>query len=88
VLPLVGSTITEPAPTLPSRSAASIIATPILSLTEPPGLKYSSFAQTSPPTSPPSLPSLTRGVPPTVAEASPAIRVIPALSARAGMARP
>ena len=48
VLPLVGSTITErPGSIRPSSSAASIIATPIRSLTEPPGLKYSSFAQTS-----------------------------------------
>ena len=50
MLPLVGSTITDrPGPTSPSSSAASIIATPIRSLTEPPGLKYSSFAQTSAP---------------------------------------
>src|SRR4051794_8217667 len=73
VLPLVGSTITErPGLTSPASSAASIIATPIRSLTEPPGLKYSSFAQTWAAVSLPS-PSLCRatsGVPPTTADAS------------------
>src|SRR6478672_4898989 len=76
VLPLVGSTITErPGLISPSSSAASIIATPIRSLTEPPGLKYSSFAQTSAPSPSPSPRSATIGVSPTVAEASAAILI-------------
>ena len=37
VLPLVGSTITVSGPIVPSRSAASIIATPMRSLTLAPG---------------------------------------------------
>ena len=43
VLPLVGSIITESALSFPVFSASSIIAFAILSLTEPAGLKYSSF---------------------------------------------
>jgi hypothetical protein len=74
VLPLVGSTITDPSPISPSRSAASTIATPSRSLTDPPGLKYSSFATTSAPASPASLFSATSGVRPTSAEASPLTR--------------
>ena len=71
MLPLVGSTTTErPGLIRPSSSAASIIATPIRSFTDPPGLKYSSFAQTSPPTSPPSRSSRTSGVLPITADAS------------------
>ena len=71
MLPLVGSTITDrPRSICPAASAASIIATPIRSLTEPPGLKYSSFAQTSPGNPSPSRRSATSGVPPTTAEAS------------------
>ena len=70
VLPLVGSTITEPGAILPSASAASIIATPMRSLTEPPGLRYSSFATTSPPIPSPSRCSATSGVLPTAPEAS------------------
>src|SRR3954454_22500777 len=54
----------------PSRSAASIIATPIRSLTEPPGLKNSSFATTSPGRSPARRGSATSGVLPTTAELS------------------
>ena len=47
VLPLVASTIVvRPGSIRPSRSAASIMATPIRSLTEPPGLSISSFAKT------------------------------------------
>ena len=47
VLPLVASTIVVlPGSMIPSRSAASIIDTPILSLTLPPGLNASSFANT------------------------------------------
>ncbi|GAC1581273.1 MAG: hypothetical protein NVS3B27_23980 [Novosphingobium sp.] len=71
MLPLVGSTITEsPGATLPSASAASIIATPIRSFTEPPGLRYSSLTQTSPSSSDPRRRNATSGVPPTVADAS------------------
>ena len=44
VLPEVGSIITESAFNFPLFSASSIIALAILSLTEPAGLKYSSFA--------------------------------------------
>src|SRR5436190_7457403 len=46
VLPLVASTIKPPGLSRPSRSAASIIARPMRSLTEPPGLKNSAFAHT------------------------------------------
>src|SRR2546425_1316940 len=45
VLPLVASTMRPPGLSRPSRSAASIIATPMRSLTEPPGLKNSALAQ-------------------------------------------
>ena len=44
MLPEVGSTIVPPGLSFPSRSAASIIASPIRSLFEPPGFMYSSFA--------------------------------------------
>src|SRR5437763_5067463 len=44
VLPEVGSTIVPPGLSFPSRSACSIIARPIRSFTEPPGLRYSSLA--------------------------------------------
>ena len=44
MLPEVGSTIVPPGLSFPSRSAASIIASPIRSFTEPPGFRYSSFA--------------------------------------------
>ena len=46
VLPDVGSTIVPPGFSFPSRSAASISLIPIRSLTEPPGLMYSSLATT------------------------------------------
>src|SRR6266550_336355 len=46
VLPDVASTIRPPGLRRPSRSAASIIATPIRSFTEPPGLKNSALANT------------------------------------------
>src|SRR4051812_11646075 len=50
VLPLVASTIVvRPGSMMPSASAASIIATPIRSLTEPPGLSISSLANSSAP---------------------------------------
>ena len=47
VLPLVGSMITVSLLIFPSRSAASIIATPMRSLTDQSGLKFSSLATTS-----------------------------------------
>jgi len=43
VLPLVPSTMTPPGFNRPSRSAASMIARPMRSFTEPPGLKNSAF---------------------------------------------
>src|SRR6266704_1979159 len=46
VLPDVASTMSPPGVSRPSRSAASIIATPIRSFTEPPGLKNSALANT------------------------------------------
>ncbi len=47
VLPLVGSTITvRPRSISPRASASSIIASPIRSLTEPPGLRDSSLTAT------------------------------------------
>ncbi len=55
VLPLVGSTITVSGPISPASWAASIIDTPILSLTELAGLKNSSLASTVAP-----APSVTR----------------------------
>ncbi len=46
VLPLVASTIVvRPGSIRPSASAASIMATPMRSLTEPPGLNISSLAK-------------------------------------------
>ena len=44
VLPLVGSTMTVSLVILPLRSAASIIDTPMRSLTDQSGLKFSSLA--------------------------------------------
>src|SRR4051812_40725221 len=50
VLPLVASTIVvRPGSMMPSASAASIIATPIRSFTDPPGLSISSLANSSAP---------------------------------------
>src|SRR5690349_6812909 len=46
VLPDVASTISPPGLSRPSRSAASIIAMPMRSFTEPPGLKNSALAYT------------------------------------------
>src|SRR6266550_5475523 len=46
VLPDVASTIKPPGFSFPARSAASIIARPMRSLTEPPGLKNSAFPNT------------------------------------------
>src|SRR5437763_1289292 len=74
VLPLVASTIVvRPGSIRPSRSAASIIATPIRSLTLPPGLNASSLAKMRTPRSsawvPASRPrSSTIGVFPTSSE--------------------
>ncbi len=66
VLPLVASTIVvRPGSIRPSRSAASIIATPIRSLTEPPGLNISSFAKIWPCVPGASRVSCTIGVRPT-----------------------
>src|ERR1700754_3033267 len=66
VLPLVASTIVvRPGSIRPSRSAASIIATPMRSLTEPPGLNISSLPNTRPPPSGASRANSTIGVRPT-----------------------
>src|SRR4029077_19720173 len=65
VLPDVGSTIVPPGFSLPSRSAFSIIARPIRSLTEPPGLMYSNLARSLGATSAPIESSRTIGVLPT-----------------------
>src|SRR4029079_16118510 len=63
VLPEVDSTIVFlPGSMRPSASAASIIATPILSLTLPPGLCASSLPISSAPKSGATRPSLTSGV--------------------------
>ena len=68
VLPLVASTIVVlPGSMIPSRSAASIIDTPIRSLTLPPGLNTSSFANSWACASGSIRVSSTIGVPPTVA---------------------
>jgi hypothetical protein len=45
VFPLVGSMITDPGRSFPSRSAASIMAKAIRSLTDPVGLKASTLAR-------------------------------------------
>ena len=50
VLPLVGSMIVPPGTSMPSRSAASIIARQMRSFTLPPGFRFSSFAHTWAPT--------------------------------------
>src|SRR4051794_15234423 len=66
VLPEVASTIVvRPGSMRPSASAASIIATPILSFTLPAGLYASSFAISSAPQSGARRVSRTSGVPPT-----------------------
>ena len=58
VLPLVASTmVVRPGTIRPSASAASIIATPILSLTLPPGLNASSLAKRRTPLSPAPVPA-------------------------------
>src|SRR3954451_4428711 len=65
VLPEVGSTIVPPGRSFPSRSAASIIGSPIRSFTEPPGFRYSSFARIAAPPGGESFWSRTMGVAPT-----------------------
>ena len=76
MLPLVGSTITErPGSIAPSRSAASIIATPMRSFTEPPGFMYSSLATTSASISSPIRRKGTMGVSPMASETSRANRL-------------
>src|SRR3954452_15161766 len=66
VLPLVASTtVVRPGSIRPSRSAASIIATPIRSLTDPPGLNISSLPKTTAPPSGARRASWTIGVRPT-----------------------
>src|SRR4051794_38995831 len=62
VLPEVGSTIVPPGRSAPEASAASIIRTAIRSLTEPPGLKYSTLAITWPSRPAVTFRSRTRGV--------------------------
>src|SRR3954454_16426787 len=67
VLPEVASTmVLFPGTMRPSASAASIIATPILSFRLPAGLYISSLARTSPPPSGDRRSSRTIGVPPTM----------------------
>src|SRR4051794_33340433 len=66
VFPLVASTIVvRPGSMRPSRSAASIMATPMRSLTEPPGLYISSLPNTSAPPSGARRANWTIGVRPT-----------------------
>ena len=62
VLPDVGSMMVPPGFSSPLASAASIIATAIRSLTEPPGLKYSTLASTVPRTPSTERPILSSGV--------------------------
>ncbi len=49
MLPEVGSTIVPPGLSSPDFSAASTIRSAIRSFTDPPGLKYSTFASTAGP---------------------------------------
>ena len=85
VLPLVASTtVVRPGSILPSASAASIMATPMRSLTLPPGLNDSSLANSSTPLSAAAVPSSiwgspTSGVEPTSSEM---LIGIPATAAR------
>ena len=62
VLPLVGSMMMVPGLIFPSRSAASIIARPMRSLTLPSGLRFSSFAAIVAPALPAMRLSRTSGV--------------------------
>src|SRR4051794_19206944 len=66
VYPAVASTmVVRPGSIRPSASAASIIATPMRSLTDPPGLSISSLANSEPGASGASRVSCTIGVRPT-----------------------
>ena len=67
VLPLVGSSSTVSGSIWPSRSAASIMATPMRSFTLPQGLKLSSLATSRPGRPAPMRLSRTSGVRPTSA---------------------
>src|SRR2546425_12824858 len=64
VLPLVGSTSVPPGFSAPVRSASSIIASAMRSLTLPPGLRDSTLAATAAPPGLGSLRRRTSGVPP------------------------
>ena len=87
VLPLVGSTTTVSGPMSPASSAASIIATPMRSLTECAGLKNSSFAATSAPAPSVTLRMRTSGVLPMSSVTSLAIRMRLILPPSTGQAR-
>ena len=68
VLPEVGSTMVPPGVNSPLFSAASTMRSAIRSLTDPPGLKYSTLASTVGafgPSSPVTFPKRTSGVSPT-----------------------
>src|SRR3954447_16298269 len=79
VLPLVASTIVvRPGSIRPSRSAASTIATPIRSLTDPPGLNISSLPKIAPPPDGVMRVSWTIGVRPTCSAMLIGIRAIEA----------
>src|SRR5215204_1116969 len=65
VLPLVGSTMVPPGVSWPERSARSTMASPIRSLTEPPGFRYSTLASSVGARPRPSRDSRISGVPPT-----------------------
>ena len=80
MFPDVGSTIVPPGRRRPSRSAASIIASPIRSLFEPPGFMNSSFASSVAPVSAPNETRRTIGVEPT---RSRRVGYVPPMSAEA-----
>ena len=86
VLPLVASTIVvRPGSIRPSASAASIIATPMRSLTEPPGLNISSLANSWAGESGSSRVSCTIGVRPTQSAMLIGIGAIPPDRVMAGL---
>ena len=64
MLPEVGSTIVPPGLSSPDSSAASTIRVAIRSFTDPPGLRYSTFASTSGVAPSVVRPSLSSGVSP------------------------
>ena len=74
--------VVRPGSMRPSRSAASIIATPMRSFTEPPGLATSSLPKTRTPSGTMRVNS-TIGVPPTCSAMLIGIRPIPAPTLRA-----